>query len=139
MLSCSFPITAWQGVLLLTGLILVYALLCGALISAVSLWTGSGVAALAVGAALIGIQLLIVRLGSAIAPLLDLLPFLYNALYYLPMGLVSASALIEKRLVHFFGFLLSPIQAGIIIYLAVAAALSAVCWLGWRRQAVSGV
>ena len=138
MLSCSFPITAWQGILIQTGMILVYALLCGALISVVSMWSGSGVAALAVGAALIGIQLLIVQLGSAIAPLLDLLPFLYNALYYLPMGLVSASALIEKRLVHFFGLLLSPIQAGIIIYLALAAALAAVCWLGWRRQAVSG-
>lgn len=139
MLSCSFPITAWQGILIQTGMILVYALLCGALISVVSMWSGSGVAALAVGAALIGIQLLIVQLGSAIAPLLDLLPFLYNALYYLPMGLVSASALIEKRLVHFFGLLLSPIQAGIIIYLALAAALAAVCWLGWRWKAVSGV
>ena len=138
MLSCSFPITAWQGILIQTGMILVYALLCGALISVVSMWSGSGVAALAVGAALIGIQLLIVQLGSAIAPLLDLLPFLYNALYYLPMGLVSASALIEKRLVHFFGLLLSPIQAGIIIYLALAAALAAVCWLGWRWKAVSG-
>lgn len=139
MLSCSFPITAWQGILLLSALMLVYALLCGALISVVSLWSGSGVAALAVGAALVGGQMLIVRAGSAVAPLLNLLPFLYNALYYLPIGLVSASALIEKRLVHFFGLLLSPIQAGIIVYLAIAAALSAVCWLGWRRQAVSGV
>ena len=138
MLSCSFPITTWQGILLLSALVLVYALLCGALISLVSLWSGSGVAALAVGAALVGGQMLIVRAGSAMAPLLNLLPFLYNALYYLPIGLVSASALIEKRLVHFFGLLLSPLQAGIIVYLAIAAALGAVCWLGWRRQAVSG-
>lgn len=138
MLSCSFPITVWQGILLLTGMMLVYALLCGALISVVSLWSGSGVAALAVGAALVGGQLLLVRLGSAMGALQNLRPFLEKAFYYLPISLVNASALIEKRLAHFFGFLLNPIQAGIIVYLALAAALSAVCWLGWRRQAVSG-
>ena len=32
LLSCPYPITAWQGILILTGMILVYALLCGVLI-----------------------------------------------------------------------------------------------------------
>lgn len=136
MLSCSFPITAWQGILILTGMMLVYALLCGAVISVVSLWSGSGVAALAVGAALVGGQLLIVQAGPAMAPLLNLLPFLKKVFYYLPMGLVNAAVLTDKRLVRFFGLPLNLIQAGIAVYLALTAALFALCWLGWRRRAV---
>lgn len=137
MLSCSFPITAWQGILILAGMMLVYALLCGALISLVSLWSGSGVAALAVGAALVGGQMLLVQMQSILDAFLRL-PFVTEALYYLPMGLVSAAALTTPTLKYFFGLMLNMVQAGIIVYLAVAAALAAVCWLGWRRQAVSG-
>lgn len=137
MLSCSFPITAWQGILILTGMILVYALLCGALISVVSLWSGSGVAALAVGAALVGGQMLLVRMMSALDAFLTL-PVVTAALYYLPMGLVNAAALNPQPLKYFFGLLLNPVQAGVLVYLAVSAVLSAVCWLGWRRRAVSG-
>ena len=138
MLSCSFPITAWQGILILTGMILVYALLCGALISVVSLWSGSGVAALAVGAALVGGQMLLVQMMSALDAFLTL-PVVTAALYYLPMGLVNAAALNVRPLKYFFGLPLNPIQAGMLVYLAVSAVLSAVCWLGWRRKAVSGV
>ncbi len=137
MLSCSFPITAWQGILILTGMILVYALLCGALISVVSLWSGSGVAALAVGAALVGGQMLLVRMMSALDAFLTL-PVVTAALYYLPMGLVNAAALNVRSLKYFFGLPLNPIQAGMLVYLTVSAALAAVCWLGWRRRAVSG-
>ena len=137
MLSCSFPITAWQGILILTGMILVYALLCGALISVVSMWSGSGVAALAVGAALVGGQMLLVRMMSALDAFLTL-PVVTAALYYLPMGLVNAAALNVRSLKYFFGLPLNPIQAGMLVYLTVSAALAAVCWLGWRRRAVSG-
>ena len=137
MLSCSFPITAWQGILILTGMILVYALLCGALISVVSLWSGSGVAALAVGAALGGGQMLLVRMMSALDAFLTL-PVVTAALYYLPMGLVNAAALNVRPLKYFFGLPLNPIQAGMLVYLTVSAALAVVCWLGWRRRAVSG-
>ena len=137
MLSCSFPITAWQGILILSLMILVYALLCGALISVVSLWSGSGVAALAVGAALVGGQMLLVRMMSALDAFLTL-PVVTAALYYLPMGLVNAAALNVRPLKYFFGLPLNPIQAGMLVYLAVSAVLSAVCWLGWRRRAVSG-
>lgn len=138
MLSCSFPITAWQGILIQTGMILVYALLCGALISVVSLWSGSGVAALAVGAALVGGQMLLVQMQSVLDAFLRL-PFVTEALNYLPMGLVSAAALTAKPLKYFFGLPLNLIQAGVLVYLAIVAALSEVCWLGWRRKAVSGV
>lgn len=138
MLNCSFPITAWQGILILAGMILVYALLCGALISVVSMWSGSGVAALAVGAALVGGQMLLAQVQSAIGALLAL-PILTEILYYLPIGLVSAAALTDRTLKYFFGLPLNMVQAGILVYLTAAAMLSAVCWLGWRRQAISGV
>ena len=49
--SCSFPITARQGILVLTALLLVYALLCGAVISLVSMWSGSGVGGVGRGTA----------------------------------------------------------------------------------------
>ena len=138
MLSCSFPITAWQGILILTGMILVYALLCGALISVVSLWSGSGVAALAVGAALVGGQMLLVQMMSALDAFLTL-PAVTEVVYYLPMGLVNAAALNVRPLKYFFGLPLNPVQAGMLMYLAVSVVLSAVCWLGWRRRAVSSV
>jgi len=137
MLNCSFPITAWQGILILTAMILVYALLCGALISVVSLWSGSGVASLAVGAALVGGQMLLVQVQSLLAPALTL-HLAQELLYYLPMGLVNAAALHVRPLKYFFGLPLNPVQVELIAYLAVSAALSAVCWLGWRRRAVSG-
>ena len=136
-LNCSFPITAWQGILILAGMILVYALLCGALISLVSLWSGSGVAALAVGAALVGGQMLLAQMQSVLSPVLTL-PVVTEALYYLPMGLVSAASLAPHPLKYFFGLPLNMVQAGMLVYLAVSAALAAVCWLGWRQRAVSG-
>ena len=66
------------------------------------------------------------------------LPVVTAALYYLPMGLVNAAALNVRSLKYFFGLPLNPIQAGMLVYLTVSAALAAVCWLGWRRRAVSG-
>ncbi len=51
---------------------------------------------------------------------------------------MSAAALTAKPLKYFFSLPLNLMQAGVLVYLAAAAALSAVCWLGWRRQAVSG-
>ena len=138
MLSCSFPIAAWQGILILSGMILVYALLCGVLISVVSLWSGSGVAALAVGAALVGGQLLLGQMQSVLRGFLTL-PAVTEVMYYLPMGLVSAAALHAQPLKYFFGLPLNPVQAGMLVYLTVSAALSLLCWLGWRRQAVSSV
>ena len=138
MLSCSFPITAWQGILILSLMILVYALLCGALISVVSMWSGSGVAALAAGAALVGGQLLLPQMLSVLHDDFLTPRFVTELLYYLPMGLVNAAALNPQPLKYFFGLLLNPVQAGVLVYLAVSAVLSAVCWLGWRRRAVSG-
>lgn len=139
MLNCSFPITAWQGIFILTAMILVYALLCGALISVVSMWSGSGVTALAAGAALVGGQLLLPQMLSVLHDDFLTPRFVTELLYYLPMGLVNAAALNPQPLKYFFGLPLNPVQVELIAYLAVSAALATVCWLGWRRRAVSGV
>ena len=68
------------------------------------------------------------------------LPIVTAVLYYLPMGLVNAAALNVQLLKYysFLGLQFNPIQAGVLVYLAVSAVLAAVCWLGWRRRAVSG-
>ena len=137
--SCSFPITARQGILVLTALLLVYALLCGAVISLVSMWSGSGVASLAVGAALVGGQLLVLQQMWILEMMVSAVPLLQDMLAYLPIALVNASVLTGKKLAHFFGLTLNYIQAGILVYLAVTVLLAALCWLGWRRKAVSGV
>ena len=136
--TCSFPITARQGILLLTALLLVYALLCGAVISLVSMWSGSGVASLAVGAALVGGQLLVLQQLWILEMMVSAVPLLQDMLAYLPIALVNASVLTGKKLAHFFGLTLNYIQAGILVYLAVTVLLAALCWLGWRRKAVSG-
>lgn len=136
--SCSFPITARQGILVLTALLLVYALLCGAVISLVSMWSGSGVASLAVGAALVGGQLLVLQQMWILEMMVSAVPLLQDMLAYLPIALVNASVLTGKKLAHFFGLTLNYIQAGILVYLAVTVLLAALCWLGWRRKAVSG-
>ena len=133
--SCSFPITARQGILVLTALLLVYALLCGAVISLVSMWSGSGVASLAVGAALVGGQLLVLQQMWILEMMVSAVPLLQDMLAYLPIALVNASVLTGKKLAHFFGLTLNYIQAGILVYLAVTVLLAALCWLGWRRSA----
>ena len=134
--SCSFPISAWQGILLLVALVLVYALLCGALISVVSMWSGSGVAALAVAAGSVGAQMLVVQQQWILSRIVAVVPLLSKALTFLPIGFVNAAALTEKKLMYFFGLQLNGLQAGFAVYLAVTAALAVVCWLGWRHSAV---
>jgi len=134
--SCSFPIKAWQGILILAAMVLVYALLSGMLISVVSMWSGSSVAALAVAAGVVGVQLIVVQMQWMLAAPLELLPSLRNVLLFLPIGFVSCSALIDKGLADFFGLQLNLIQAGILVYLAISAALGVLCWVGWRRSAV---
>ena len=137
--SCSFPITARQGILMLVALVLVYALLCGAIISVVSMWSGSGVAALAVSAGLVGAQLLLLQQMWILEMILGAVPVLQEALAYLPVALVNAGLLTQKKLTHFFGLTLNYLQAGVLVYLAVSVLLAAACWLGWRRKAVGRV
>ena len=103
------------------------------------MWSGSGVAALAVAAGCVGVQLLVVQTVGALGAFAALRPLLEAVFAFIPIGIVSISVLVDKRLTYFFGLQLNYVQAGFLLYLAVTAVLALVCWLGWRRQAVSGV
>ncbi len=130
-MTCCLPITMGQGVLLLVGLLAVYALVCGALASAVSMWTGSGVAALAASAASAAMCMVLSvywHPSGVLARVYDRLPF----------NFVGWLSLIQHDMTHLFGLRLTWLQSGTLLYLGIAAAFTALCWLGWRRLAVSG-
>lgn len=118
--ASSFPITIGQATAILLALMLAYALVCGALTALVSMFTGSGVAALAVSA---GIVLATMRQYQA------------DWAEYLPANLVDEHALMSLRLADLFGLRLNFIQSGLLLYLLIAVILFALCWLGWRRSA----
>ncbi len=126
--TCCLPITMGQGVLILVGLLAVYALVCGALASAVSMWTGSGVAALAAStvATAMGIVLSVYW-----RPASGGLARIYSRL---PFSFVNVLSLNEHDMTHLLGLRLTWLQSGALLYLAVAAALTVLCRLGWRRS-----
>lgn len=130
-MTCCLPITMGQGILLLVGLLALYALVCGALVSAVSMWTGSGVAALAASVAVTAMCMVLSvywHPSGVLAQIYDRLPF----------NFVGWLSLIRHDMTHLFGLRLDWLQSGTLLYLGIAAAFTALCWLGWRRQAVSG-
>ncbi len=127
-MTCCLPITMGQGVLILVGLLALYALVCGALASAVSMWTGSGVAALAastVTAAMCMVLSVYWHPAGVLARVYDRLPF--NFVGYL--------SLIQHNMTRLFGLRLDWLQSGTLLYLGIAAAFIVLCWLGWRRSA----
>lgn len=127
--TCCLPITMGQGVFLLVGLLALYALVCGALASAVSMWTGSGVAALAastVAAAMCMVLSVYWHPSGVLARVYDRLPF----------NFVGWLSLIRHDMTHLFGLRLAWLQSGTLLYLGIAAAFTVLCWLGWRRSAV---
>ena len=59
---------------------------------------------------------------------------------YLPNQLFNHGyVLCNVRLVGFFGVYLNNIEFAFLLYGIITVLLIALCWLGWRRQAVSGV
>lgn len=130
---CSWPVSLWQSILILVGLLMVYALLCGALTSAVSMWTGSGVAALAASAAVTAGNLVLTSYWHP-----DPASFVEQLLYArLPACFVNITSLLNLRITHLLGLQFNWLQSGVLLYLAAAAAFTGLCWLGWR-QYVSG-
>ena len=121
--SSSFPITIGQAAAILLALTLAYALVCGALAALVSMFTGSGVAALAVSA---GVMLATMQ------------QYLMDWTEYLPANLVDERALTSLRLTNLFGLKLNFIQSGFLLYLLIAVILFGLCWLDWRRKAAKG-
>ena len=118
----SLPITMGQGILILLALLLAYALVCGAVAALVSVWTGSGLAAMAVS---VGVMILSIANEYNVPGWRE----------YLPANLVDERGLLSLQVVNLFGIQLNVLQSGFLLYLAAAAALTALCWTGWRRSA----
>ncbi len=118
----SLPITLGQGLLILLGLLLVYAFLAGALISLLSVLSGDPLPGLIVSAAMVLLSMVQFRsLDWAIL---------------LPCNLVDQTVLSSHKLASFFGLHLTAMQTGALLYLG----LGLLFWLAasflWHRRAV---
>lgn len=117
---CSWPITMGQGVLILLGVNLLFALLCGGLVAAVSVFTGNGVAAMA----------------AAVAMMLQSQRHVQGLLgRYLPARLINPDTFRILDLTELGGLQLNLFQSGALLYGVIAVVLFALCWVGWRRWA----
>ena len=118
----SLPITMGQGILILLGLLLAYALVCGAATALASVWSGSGTAAMAVS---VGVMVAAMTLDRT-------QPGWWE---FMPANLVDERGLNSLQVTRLFGMQLNILQSGLLLYLLLALALAALCWLGWRRDA----
>ncbi len=123
--ASSLPLTVGRAVLLMMGLLVLYALACGALSMLLSVATKNTLAAL-LGPVLL--MILQARLG---------LPG--QAAEYLPNQLFNGTAVFRSfQLVSFPGTFLTVLQVAPVLYAVLGAGLLALCWLCWRRWAVQG-
>ncbi len=120
---CSWPITMGQGILILLALTLVFTLLCGGLVAAVSVFTGNGIAAMATAVAMMLLSQRHVQglLGR-----------------YLPARLINPDTFRIMDLTELGGLQLNIFQSGALLYAVIAVVLLALCWFGWRRWATTG-
>ena len=118
----SLPITMGQGILILLGLLLAYALVCGAVTALVSVWSGSGVAAMV---ASVGVMVGAMVLDRTQEGWWE----------FMPANLVDERGLNSLQVTHLFGARLNILQSGLLLYLLLALAMAGLCWLGWRRNA----
>lgn len=58
---------------------------------------------------------------------------------YLPHNLVASDAFLNPSLFNVLGVYLNIFQFCLLLYLLITVILFILCWLGWRKQAVSGV
>lgn len=118
----SLPITMGQGILILLGLLLAYALLCGAATALASVWSGSGTAAMAIS---VGVMIAAMTLDRTQTGWWE----------FMPANLVDERGLSSLQVTRLFGVQLNILQSGLLLYLLLALALAVLCWLGWRRSA----
>ena len=52
----------------------------------------------------------------------------------MPANLVDERGLMSLQITNLFGARLNLFQSGLLLYLALAVVLTALCWLGWRRN-----
>ena len=116
------PLTMGQGILILLGLLLAYALVCGAVTALVSVWSGSGVTAMA---ASVGVMI-----GAMILDRTQ-----EGWWEFMPANLVDERGLNSLLLTNLLGARLNILQSGLLLYLLLALVLTVLCWLGWRRGA----
>ena len=125
-LDSSLPITLGQALFMMFGLLLLYGALCGGVTMLVSVLTRNTIAALAVPIVFLIAQAWIHLPGLQAAD-------------YLPNQLFNDGyVLCNVRLVGFFGGYLNNIEFAFLLYGIITALLLALCWLGWRRNSVSG-
>lgn len=118
----SLPITMGQGILILLGLLLAYALVCGAATAMASVWSGSGVTAMAVSVG--------VMIGATVLDRTQ-----EGWWEFMPANLVDERGLNSLQVTRLFGVQLNMLQSGLLLYLLLALVLTALCWLGWLRNA----
>lgn len=46
---------------------------------------------------------------------------------------MHVSSLLNLCITHLLGLRLNWLQSGVLLYLAIAAVFTALCWLGWQR------
>ena len=123
-LDSSLPVTLEQALFMMWGLLLLYGVLCGSATMLVSVWTRNTVAALAVPVVFMIAQAWIRLPGLQAAD-------------YLPNQLFNDGyVLCNVRLVGFFGIYLNSIEFAFLLYGSITVLLMALCWLGWRRNAL---
>lgn len=111
-----------QGILILLGLLLAYALLCGAAVALASVWSGSGTAAMAIS---VGVMVAGMTLDRTQPGWRE----------FMPANLVDERGLNSLQVTRLFGMQLNILQSGFLLYLLLALVLTALCRLGWRKIA----
>lgn len=120
------PAAIWQVLLPMLVLLVLYTLVCGGIAMLMSALTRSAIVGLAV-------PVLLVQVLDRWAPM----P--YGWAGYLPDDLMGWNGPYNVELVKVLGVYLDDFQFGTLLYLGIAAALLALCWLGWRRSAAGKV
>ena len=118
----SLPITMGQGILILLGLLLAYALVCGAATALASIWSGSGTAAMAIS---VGVMIAAMTLDRTQTGWWE----------FMPANLVDERGLSSLQVTRLFGVQLNILQSGLLLYLLLAFVLAFLCRPGWRRSA----
>lgn len=116
----SLPITMGQGIPILLGLLLAYALVCGAATALTSVWSGSGTAVMAIS---VGLMIAAMTLDRTEPEWRE----------FMPANLVDEWGLNNFQVTKLFGVQLKHTPVRPLAVPALGAALAALCWLGWRK------
>ena len=120
---CLRPITVGQMLLPMLLILVLYTLICGAFTMLISALSRNAITALAVP----------VVLGELLN---QWRPSARGWMGYLPEKLAGWNGPVNLHLVKIFGVYLDNFQFGSLLYMALAAILLVLCWLGWRRSAM---